>query len=144
MNKKRAILISIALYISTFIIGVVLALAGNVNFTTPGAIPTYYWVVSLITTVGLAGIASVWYFNSQKTRRNTKEGFLLGIMFIIMGFILDMVFFLPAVFTGTPFLTLLEYYAQPIFYFTLILVICTTTLIGSRGEPEKTPKSRKK
>ena len=136
MNKKRAVLISVALYVMTFVVGVILAIAGRLNFSNPAEIPAYFWIISLVTTVAFTAIASFWYFSSEGSKRNVKEGLTLGIFFVVIGFVLDILFFLPSLFTGSNFEMLLRYYKEPMFYLTLILVIGTTTFIGSRNNPK--------
>ena len=144
MNKKRAIITAIGLYIATFLIGIIISLSGGLNFSDPSKIPPYFWFVSLIITIGFSAFASLWYFNSSKTARNTKEGFLLGIIFVVTGFILDLLFFIPVFFKSGNLQNILIYYTRPIFFASLILVVATTTLMGSIGNGESKNKSLKK
>ncbi len=145
MNKKRAILIALALYVSTLIVGIILTIFAKVNLQSPQEIPTTYWIITIVVTVLLTSIASIWYFNKKGTIRNTKEGLKLGWTFICVGFILDALFFIPAFFSSGVKL-LFEYYINPSFYITLLLVIATATFIGSRHQTksEKQEKSSKK
>lgn len=132
MNTKRAIGIGIVLYITTFIIGIILTIFSRVNLESPQNIPTTYWIITIVVTVLLTCLASIWYFNKQGTVRNMKEGLKLGVTFVICGFILDLLFFIPAFFTSGTSL-LLEYYSTPSFYITLLLVIVSAVFIGSRN-----------
>ncbi|MEK6909380.1 MAG: hypothetical protein AABX23_04995 [Nanoarchaeota archaeon] len=127
MNLKRGILISLALYFATLVVGILLTILTKINIASPQNIPTAYWIITIVTTVILTCLASLWYFN--KIKRNIKEGFKLGITFIIVGFILDLLFF----FTQENAINIMkEYYSTPSFYIVLILVIASAVFIGSK------------
>ena len=142
MNKKRKILIAIALYVVTFIVGIILTIIAKVNLASPQEIPTTYWIITIVVTVLLTSLASLWYFNKSGVSRNIKEGFNLGITFVIVGLILDLLFFIPTFFTSGVSL-LIEYYSNPSFYITLLLVIASATFIGSRHQTKSENKEVK-
>ncbi len=144
MNKKRAIGIAIVLYLTTFIIGIVLTIITRTVLESPQNIPTTYWIITIIVTVFLTSLASLWYFNKEHIARNIKEGLKLGVIFIISGFILDILFFIPTFFTEAGAQILIEYYTTSSFYMTLFLVIATTIFIGSRGEKSQKEIAEKK
>lgn len=127
MNIKRGILISLALYAATMIIGIIMTIVANISIESPQNIPTTYWIITVITTVLLTCLASIWYFS--KAKRNAKEGLKLGITFIIVGFILDLFFF----FTQDNAVEIMkQYYSSTSFYLILALVIVSAIFIGSR------------
>lgn len=127
MNIKRGILISIALYAATMIVGIILTIIANINPQTPQNIPTIYWIITIITTVLLTCLASIWYFS--KAKRNAKEGFKLGLTFVVVGFALDILFF----FTQDNALEIMkQYYTSISFYLVLALVVVSAIFIGSR------------
>lgn len=146
MKLKRGILIALALYASTMVVGIVLTLITKINISSPQEIPTTYWIITIITTVLLTSLASIWYFN--KAKRNAKEGIKLGITFIITGFIMDLLFFM----TQEGGIQLIKgYYSNISFYIVLILVVSTCIFIGSqnhnssnRKEKPKSAKHKKK
>ena len=147
MNTKRAIWISLAFYIATLIIGIILTVIANISLSSPQEIPTTYWIITIVVTVLLTSLASIWYFHKKGVSRNIKEGFKLGLTFVIVGFILDSLFIIPALFTGSGADLLLEYYLTPSFYVILLLVIASATFIGSRSPSKteiKTVKKKKK
>ena len=128
------------------VVGIVLTLITKINISSPQEIPTTYWIITIITTVLLTSLASIWYFN--KAKRNAKEGIKLGITFIITGFIMDLLFFM----TQEGGIQLIKgYYSNISFYIVLILVVSTCIFIGSqnhnssnRKEKPKSAKHKKK
>ena len=144
MNKKRAILVSLALYFATFIIGIILTVFANTSLSSPQEIPTTYWIITIVVTVLMTSLASIWYFNKSGISRNVKEGFKLGLTFVIIGFILDLLFFIPVFFTGSGSDLLIDYYSTPSFYLTLLLVVATAAFIGSRSQPKQVENKVKK
>lgn len=133
MNIKRGLLVSIALYAATMIIGIILTIAANIGMASPQNIPTMYWVITIATTVLLTCLASIWYFS--KAKRSPKEGLKLGLTFIAVGFILDALFF----FTQENATQIMkQYYSNIAFYLILALVVVSAVFIGSRTHHEKT------
>lgn len=139
MNIKRGILIALALYFVTMVIGIVLTIFTKINLESPQSIPTTYWIITIIATVILTSLASLWYFN--KSKRNALEGLKLGATFVIVGFILDLIFFLTQD-NGTQIIK--EYYSNSSFYIVLVLVIATCLFIGSRSDNKEETKHIKK
>ncbi len=137
MNKKRAILAAITLYIVTFIVGLILTIFAKTNFVSPQQSPTTYWLITIIITVLLTSIASIWYFNKPQVKRDIKEGFKLGATFIIIGFIIDMLIFLLSLVAGEGIQIIKEQYTSYSFYIIIILILSSTVFVGSR-EPGKT------
>lgn len=104
-------------------------------------IPTIYWIITIITTVLLSCLASIWYFN--KAKRSPKEGLKLGITFIVVGFVLDLLFF----FTQENAAEIMKsYYSSISFYMILALVVASAVYIGSRSHQtkEEMPKAKAK
>lgn len=139
MNLKRGILIGIVLYLATLIIGVIITILTKANLSTPQNAPTAYWIITIITTVVLTGLASVWYFN--KSKRNTKEGLKLGVVFVLTGFVIDILLFM----TQKNGLELVkEYYSKLAFYIIIGLVIATCAFIGSQENSKSKEETNKK
>jgi len=127
VNLKRGILIAISLYVVTMIVGVIIQLITNIILSSPQTAPTTYWVITIITTVTLTSFSSIWYFD--KVKRSVKEGLKLGAIFVITGFVLDVLLFM----TQRNGLELVkEYYSHLSFYSIIILVIATCVFMGSR------------
>jgi hypothetical protein len=128
MKIKRAILISVALYFATLVVGILLTLLAIYTLSSLSTSPTFYWVITIITTVLLTSLACFWYFN--KAQRTTKEGFFLGLTFVVVAFVLDIISFL--LFSGGNALLLIkQYYGNISFYVVMLLVIATSVFVGS-------------
>ena len=144
MKIKRGILIGLVLYFASLIINVILTITSKINLGQSQSISTTYWVIIIVTTVILTGLASIWYFN--KANRNAKEGLKLGITFVIVGFIIDLLFFLTQ---SGGIQVMKEYYTNLSIYLVLILVVATCIFIGSRNNTHgrhtvKNPKMKSK
>ena len=139
MNLKRALGIGLVLYIVTFLIGVILTIiARTIQLQSQIA----YWIITIVVTVLPTSLASLWYFKGKNAQRNSKEGLKLGVMFVIIGLILDLMFFIPILFKSGGAAVIIGYYKEPSFYFTMLLVIVTSIFIGSRNEKEKRENSK--
>ena len=126
MNKKRAILIALALYIATFIAGVIFTvlLKDSRNYAA---------ITSIIITVLLTGLAGIWYFQGKKVKRNTIEGIKLGVTFILAAWIINFFIFILQTKGVNIFQAIKDYFTQSSTYFSALLVLATTVFIGARG-----------
>ena len=132
MNLKRAVWISILLYLSTFVIGILVAFVLNTDLTGNEPISITHWVLSIILSLVLASLFSLWYFKGKKIKINSQEGLKLGITFIIVGFIFDMLFILPYLFLGFGDAdAILSYYKDIWFWISVILIALTPVVVGS-------------
>jgi len=137
MNVKRAIGVGLLTYLVSFILGIIVMFAMGVDPSQGSEIPKSAFIVNIIITLILAGLFTLFYFKDKKIKRNAKEGFLFGIVLIIMGFILDVIIFtLTSIMTSTQ-INILEYYSNPIFWLALILFVLTTTIVGAIKEKKK-------
>ena len=134
MNLKRGILIGLALYIATIIVRLI------ITFVFMVASPKYplifrtttYLIISFISLVVLVSFASLWYFT--KAKRNAKEGLKLGVTFVVINFLLDLLY-IKIVFSAKPLMQIITaYLSDPSFYTTIILIIALVTFIGSRNK----------
>ncbi len=132
-DMKRGILIGLALYIATIILRLIITF----TFMTAGSKSplifqtTTYLIISFISLVVLVSFASLWYF--KKAKRNAKEGLKLGVTFIIINFLLDLLYI--KVFSTSPLMQIVTtYLSDPSFYTTLILIIALVIFIGSRSK----------
>lgn len=136
MNFKRGILISIALYIATMIVGIILTISANLNLSGQ-SIPTVYWIITIATTVLLTCLASIWYFS--KAKRSPTEGLKLGVTFILVGFVLDLIFFLTQ---NNAVEIMKQYYSSISFYLVLAIVIASAVFVGSRNQHHQMKKAK--
>lgn len=143
MNLKRGILISLALYATTMVFGIVLTIITNSNISSNQNLPTIYWIITIATTVLLTCLASIWYFS--KVKKSPMEGFKLGLTFVIVGFVLDLLFFLTQENAAD---IMKQYYSSISFYLVLAIVIASAVFIGSRNShksvKEETKQTNKK
>jgi uncharacterized membrane protein YfcA len=142
MKIKRGILIGVALYVATMIVGIILTIFAQSSLSSPQSMPTTYWIITIVVTVVLTSLASIWYF--AKAKRTTLEGLKLGITFVIVGFILDLILFLTQ---SGGIEVMKEYYSNISFYIVLLLVVASAVFIGSRVHHtavEETPKAHRK
>ncbi|MGV8131245.1 MAG: hypothetical protein ACP5N7_04065 [Candidatus Pacearchaeota archaeon] len=138
MNLKRGILISLALYASTMVVGIIMTIIANLNMQSTQNIPTTYWIITIITTVLLTCLASIWYF--AKAKRSPKEGLKLGVTFILVGFVLDLIFFFSQENAAQ---IMKDYYSSISFYLVLALVVASAFFIGSRSHKQQKEEIKK-
>ena len=137
MNLKRAIGVGLLTYLASFIIGIIIMFAMGVDPSQGSEIPKSAFIVNIIITLILAGLFTLFYFKDKKIKRSAKEGFMFGIVLIIIGFILDIIIFTLTSMMTTTQVDLLEYYSDPIFWLALILFVLTTTIVGAIKEKKK-------
>jgi uncharacterized membrane protein AbrB (regulator of aidB expression) len=128
MNTKRAIASAILTYITTFVVGVLVGVIANVSpeQASSGEVPGAILYGGAVAAIILSALFAWWYFRPARTEANTKKGLYLGLIFIVVGFVLDVV-----AFAATGQLdTAQTYYSEPAFLTTLVLVVLSTTLVG--------------
>jgi hypothetical protein len=130
MEIKRAVGMALLAYLTSFLIGIFFFVLSGVDLETTQQIPTHLWFISITLTILVAGIFSWLYFKPKKTKAGVKEGLLLGILFVIVGFILDLIITLPFYFIGGEQFNILNYYIDPFFISSLVAVVLTATVIG--------------
>ena len=130
MNLKRAIGIGLLTYICTFIVGIIAALGMGLDMTSTDTPPPEMFYISAVAAVIIASLFSVWYFKGKNVKPSAKQGLYFGVTLIIIGFIMDIVTFIPYVLGGGSYNDLLSYYANPIFLVTLVLILGTPAAIG--------------
>ncbi len=141
MNIKRGILIALALYLANFLVGIIFTILAKKYLFFFQNNPTLYWIITISITVILTCIASIWYFNKKEIKRNIKESLKLGLVFIATGFIIDLLFFIPASISHEAGL-LIEHYSRPFYYINLVLVIISALFIGSRNQNQTVIKEK--
>lgn len=130
MKLKRAICIGVANYALSFLIGIIGLMAMGVNPEQMPELSTSYYVIGIIISVILAGISTLFYFKG-KVKSNAKEGFYFGLVLIAVGFILDMIIFIIMLLAKKAGMDIFAYYAHPMFWLAIVLLLATTTIIGA-------------
>ena|SRR3989344_864898 len=135
MNIKRAIGVGVLTYVVSFIIGLIVMIAMGIDPLQASEIPQSAFIVNIVITIILAGFFTLFYFNDRKIKPNAYEGFMFGVVLVVIGFVFDVVmFFIGSVFAGSK-VDIATYYSNPLFWIALFLFIVTTTLVGAfRGK----------
>jgi hypothetical protein len=84
MNLKRAILVSALLWVLIFFEVSILMFGFGFQGTE-----IVYYVIHYILLAVLITLSTLIYFKGKKVKSNAKEGFILGIIFVVVGAILD-------------------------------------------------------
>jgi len=129
MNYKRAALLSLLAYVISFAVGILSALIFSVDFSGEAPVPQFMWYVGLLASILIMGGLAFWYFKSDTTKPSLLNGLMFGVIAIVVGFVIDALFFIPAALGGRGG-ELIAYYLEPFFWITLVAVIATTTLVG--------------
>ena len=124
MNKKRAILSSIILYVATFLVGIMIVYTTGVADPNNSSVTT----IGLVTLALLTAIIALFYFRAEKP--STKEGFLLGLTILITGFVLDAVMTGLALLNNVPSKDIMSYYFSLSYLVGIVLVLIVPTGIA--------------
>ncbi|MSS74153.1 hypothetical protein EXS72_00735 [Candidatus Pacearchaeota archaeon] len=134
MDVKRGILIAVAFYIVTLITGIILTTIMLLSFDSPQNLQNISYISTIAITVLLTSFASVWYFKKVGIQRNLNEGLKLGLTFILVGIVLDLLQIIIALILDKNIQGMSEYYKTFTAYIPWILVLISATFIGSRGK----------
>lgn len=129
MKIGRAIGIGIVLFVVSLIINAISSkiIGVDLNKDYPASFPLSLWLASIISVVILSILGSLWYFKSPKIVPDAKNGFLQGLVIIILGFILDGVAIVPRS-NGRKIMT--GYYKEPLYWTALIVILVICTFMG--------------
>jgi len=140
MNIKRAIGVGVLTYLSSFILIIVSMPIATIMWMNDLSIAfnQIYKIINLI----LAGLFTLFYFKDKKIKRNAKEGFLFGIVLIIVTSILNIIAgFIQYNLKYPTQITLggaiRTYFSHSSNWITLILFVVTTTIVGAMKEKKK-------
>lgn len=128
MLYRRAVLIAIAAYVTSFAIGILfrtLILQGVIP--AGPALPQVLLAVQLISIIAIGTFFTWWYFRSPAAEPSWQRGLALGAVMIAVGFVFDALLALPLVFAGIPFSVFLSIYTDPMFWVSLVLLLATAT-----------------
>lgn len=129
MFIKRAIGISILLFVASLVLNVIWEKVFNLKLksTNPYDIPTEMWFVAIVSVVVLSGLGAMWFFKSPEIVANAKNGFLVGFIASLIGFILDIVVIVPLK-NGLRMLS--GYFLHWQYWIAFVLIIILSTIIG--------------
>lgn len=126
MRLKRAISIGAILWLSALVLGLIVV--GITMEVSPHSTKTV--TAGTISIALLSAVAAHWYFKDNKTRISANEGLIVGVIFVVVGSLLDLATFLLVISQGGSSEQILSYYASPLFVVGVLIVIVMATLIG--------------
>jgi hypothetical protein len=128
MNLKRAAWMGVLSYALSFFLGIAGALLLGVDLTTAVEPTTGLWVYGIIVTAVIMALFAVWYFKSVTP--SPKEGLYFGLVAVGVGFLVDALIIIPSmIFSDAP-QDILSYYANPLLWVTIVVLLGTTALVG--------------
>jgi len=128
-NFKRALGLSVLLYLSTFVVGVAVGYLSGQDMSSMDNLPDSMWYVGMVAAVILSALFTIWYFRNITILPSAKSGFLFGLTAIVLGSILDLALF-SAGNAGGANMDLGLYYGDYRFWVILVLVVATAKYVG--------------
>jgi len=138
MNRKRAFWIAVLLYLATFIVGIGIAIFLGTDLTWEEPISKIHWIWSIMLSVLLAGLFSMWYFKDKKVKSCAAEGCYLGLTFFAVGIFFDLLFLIPYLLSGIGDASaLVGHYKDIWFWVSVILIVLTPVVVGGWSDLKK-------
>jgi len=128
MYPMRTALAGAFAYVLLFISGVGLTFLLKTPLVPGSPVPTSFLTAQIILSVITGFIVAYWYFRSPLTTPSIRNGFLLGIVLVITGFVFDLLLFSPALIKGYPLSEIVSLYTEPLFWASLVSLVCATTV----------------
>jgi hypothetical protein len=133
-NFKRALGIGLALYVSTFIVGIISGMISGFDPSTSlSDMPDSFWYIGMIAAVILTALFTKWYFKSPSIVPSAKNGFWFGLTAIILSSLMDMILFS----IGGASNELGGYFGDYRFWIIVGLVLVTAKLVGHMKKIKK-------
>jgi len=130
MDYKRALFMAVLSYLVGFAVGNALASILRIPVWEGAEITTIFWLVSIFFTIILMAVFTLWYFKDTTIKPNVREGLLLGAVFVVVGFILDVLFIVPYMIKKEVPLDILQYFTDVFFWLTIVSIFVTTGALG--------------
>jgi hypothetical protein len=89
-NFKRALGISFALYVATFIVGIIVGVAAGSDMSSMENISDSFWYYGMVTAVVLTALCAAWYFKNSAIVPSRLSGFYFGATAVVLSFLLDL------------------------------------------------------
>jgi hypothetical protein len=131
MNVKRAVYIGFLLWIISFVLGMILFSfygsptdSGELTNNAPPVAVSYALIVIVV------GIASYVYFKKADKKEGWRQGLHLGLIFVGVGTLLDAFTLLILYISGRGVGDLVAYYATPLFFVSVILIVLASMFVG--------------
>ncbi len=130
---KRAIGLGVLTYVFSFIPGVIISLLVGVDFESAQDLPDRVYLWGMLVSAVLMVFMTLWYFANKQLKQTARSGFYFGFTAIGVGFVFDTLMFLPMILSGGTDPVLI-YYANELFWLTVVVVILVATFVGWLGE----------
>jgi Na+-transporting methylmalonyl-CoA/oxaloacetate decarboxylase gamma subunit len=125
----------VLLYLCTFVVGVLIALILGTDLSGETQISTAHWVLSIIWSILLSSVFSLWYFRDKVIPWTAREGIYLGATFFVVGIVFDLLFLIPYIVAGVGNTeALVQYYLDIWFWVSVVLVVLMPVVVGGMGE----------
>ncbi len=128
-NFKRAAGVSFALYVATFVIGIVAGAVSGQDMSSLDTIPDSFWYVGMLGAVVCAWLFTILYFKNNTLVPSAKSGLFFGLTAVLISSLLDLVLFSAGNAQGAS-VNLSHYYGDPRFWIILALVLLTAACVG--------------
>lgn len=135
LTKRSFSFIGLA-YVVTFLFGIVLSIAfGFDPASNPEQIanpPLVFCLATIVISAVVSAIATYYFFtyNKPKIKPTTQFGLKFGVTMVAVGFVLDLILFLPIVFSMGSVELLLAYYGKWYFIVALTSVVAAAAGVG--------------
>ena len=139
MNIKRAFGIGLVNYLVSVVISLAIGTSLGFDFENSADFPPEMLLLGAIAVIIVTPILTYWYFSPQKVKGkkikrikpSMNNGLQLGIVFVIVGFVLDGVIIGASVASGTAPVDPFAFYSNLAFWLTLLLVVVMAGISGS-------------
>jgi UPF0716 family protein affecting phage T7 exclusion len=130
MNVKRGLRTGVLLYVASFLFGLVLTGILGWSGTYSFEAPAFIWS-SLVGLIVLTALFSVHYFRDPTITISPREGLQLGILFLAVGFFIDIVIIgITSIFVPGVISEIITYYLSLPFLGSIIMLILTPAVVG--------------
>lgn len=128
MNLKRAIGISVLMYLATFAFGLLIGVVLNTAAIDVEKNPAVWWIAGILFAIIFSILGALWYFRSPTTLAESRNGLFFGLIAVFTGFSFDI---LTVLLTGNSVPAFVsDYYGKPLFWVTVVCVLGVTTFTG--------------
>lgn len=134
-NFKRALGISFALYVATFIVGIAMGVLTGQDMSSMDNISDNFWYVGMVSAVIFTALATLWYFRNPAIMPSTKSGLFFGLTAVGFSILIDVILFSIGNVMGAS-VDIIEYYSDYRFWIIVILVLGTAKLVGYLKRPQ--------
>lgn len=133
LTTKRALAFALLAYIATFIAAIVSSVALRYDLAQIATSPPLDYCIAIIVASTIAALVVTYlYFTykSPKIKAGAKHGFKFGVTMIVLGLVLDMLFFLPFVISQGNIQQIGDSYGQAYIYLVFVGVLAASTGVG--------------